>query len=346
MARIHTDKRSRDVDPAHVAKGVFRETFVRARSDEVDLALALLRIADTRGHVFEGKKSVHAWALELGCGPGQARRLLALGKALALAPQLAEKVRSGQVCAESAVCIGRLFGEKKLDLDAAAQAEWLERAESMDPAEFRDAVGKAIDDARQNAPTHPLTMFVTRETREGFQRTRLIMSKGLAKKLTEGEVLGHLVADWRCRNDPRVAPLPKRGRKRGTERNRHRPAREQAKVERRSGHVCEACGVAPAAVFAHVGQPYAKGGPQTAKTLAHVCPDCHFFLDRGVWVFRGWTAEGKLLLAFDPVRLEPTEDDGEASQVRERAPPYVVTPRVRSFAARRHPVPPGVTVRS
>ena len=53
------------------------------------------------------------------------RRLLALAKAIKLAPSLAEKVRSGAVSSESAVQIGRLSVEDAIDLDAAAKANWL-----------------------------------------------------------------------------------------------------------------------------------------------------------------------------------------------------------------------------
>jgi len=371
MARIRTDKRSRDVDPSEVAKQVFRERFARARSDEVDLALALLQIDEKKGHVFEGMKSVHAWALPEGCGPSQGRRLLALGRAIRLAPELAEKVRSGEVCSESAVQLGRLLGEAALDLDGAAKQEWLDKAASMPPDAFREAVGKAIDDARQQAVTRPITLFVTRDTYNGFQRVRAILSKGRSKLVTEGEAFGHLVADWRRRHDPRVAPLPKKGRRRSQRRTRHRTAREEARVARRSGHICEICGVARARVFMHL-HPWAKGGGQTAEELVHGCGDCHFFLDRGVWVFLGWTPEGRTRIAFNPDRLRPVEETDEphdaaasegapergpegphgdggaddaprdgASEVRERAPPYVVAPRpVRSFAARRHGAPP------
>lgn len=377
MVRIRTDKRTRDVDPSEVAKRVFRERFARVRSDEVDLALALLRIDEKKGHVFEGRKSVHEWALPLGCGPSQVRRLLALGRAIRLAPELADKVRSGAICSESAVQLGRLFGEAALDLDGEAKREWQEKAASMPPDRFREAVGKAIDDARQQAVTRPITLFVTRETFNGFQRVRSILSKGRSKLLTEGEAFGHLVADWRRKNDPRVAPLPKKGTRRSGKRTRHRTAREEAKVARRSGGICEVCRVARATQFMHL-FPWAKGGGQTAPELVHGCGDCHFFLDRGVWVFTGWTPEGRPRIAFNPDRLRPVEEadhpdhaaeragagagpeggDGAAggppgdgatdrppphgpSEVRERAPPYVVAPRpLRSFAARRHGAPP------
>ena len=370
MARIHTDKRSRDVDPAPEAKRVFRAVFARARSDEVDLALALLEIADKRGHVFEERRSIQAWALPEGCGPAHTRRLLALARALKLAPSLAGKVRSGAVCSESAVQVGRLFDEPALDLDGAAKADWLERAESTHPDDFRTVVGKAIDDARQNAATLSFRVFVTRETIDGFQRVRRILSKGRRKLLTEGETLGHVVADWRRRFDPRVAPLPKRGRKRGkpgARRSRHRTAHEEARVTRRSGGLCECCRQARATQFMHI-RPFEDGHGQTAEELAHGCFDCHFFHDRGVYVFAGWSADGRPTWTCNPDRLKPAEeadhpdnaaerggpgaagsdtdadrdpDPHGASEVRERAPPYVVVPRpVRSFAARRHAAPP------
>jgi len=372
MARIRTDKRTRDVDPSEVAKQVFRERFARARSDEVDLALALLQIDEKSGHVFDGIASVRKWALPYGCGPAQAGRLLALGRAIRLAPQLAEKVRSGEICSESAVQIGRLFGEEALDLDGEAKQEWLEKAASMPPEAFREAVGKAIDDARQQAVTRPITLFVTRDTFNGFQRVRSILAKGRSKLPTEGEAFAHLVADWRRKNDPLVAPLPKKGKRRSKGRTRHRTAREEARVARRSGGVCEICKVARATTYMHI-HPWVKGGGQTAEELVHGCGDCHFFLDRGVWVFLGWTAEGRARTAFNPDRLRPVEEADEpddaaapggaaegatdgppgdqggaddaprdgASDVRERAPPYVVAPRpVRSFAARRHLAPP------
>jgi len=318
MAKTGTDRRMRDMDRCPAAKRAARGAVSVLARAEVRAALALTRIQKKRAHVWDEKTCVQEWAVASGYGPNQVRRLLGLGRAFRLARSLVGAVRRLEVCAESAVWIGKLFSEEKLDLDEVRKAEWLERARSMAPLAFKEAAEKAIDDARQGRPTASMQIRVTYETARGFGRVRLILSKGRKKQATDGETLGHLVDYWRLRNDPRVAPLPKKGRKRGG-RGRTIPAYEEARVRAECGDLCDICRVARAREFIHVGVPHGKGGGQSREEITQGCYDCHFFVDRGIWVYDGRDPRtGRRLWTYNPDWDRPMRDKAAADEAERR----------------------------
>ena len=323
--KVTAHRRVREVRPAPGAEKAAREALREIARAEVKAARALATIERSRSHVRSGCASVQAWAAEAGYGPVHTNRLLALGRTLFRAPELTAPVRAGQVPAESAVTVGRVLLEPTLKLDAEQRAAWIEKARTVPPRELRKEADKAVEEARRGAPTFHLRLLVTREARDGFRRARILMSRGKLRWVTEGEAFGRLVEDWRSRNDPCVRPLPaRRAAPTGGRRSRYISRRVFAQVERRSGGLCEVCGVRRATEKIHIKTPHALGGSREADNLADGCPECHVMVDAGVFVFAHFDAQGHPKWRFDPVPVGGAAPVGgeRPTCVRERSPPY------------------------
>ena len=319
--RVQADERSRDVSPAPAAERAAREAFREIARAEEKAARALATIERRHAHVRHGFASVHAWAAEVGYGPWQTNRLLALGRTLRAAPVLALKVRTGKVTAEAAVSIGRVLREPALELNAAQRQGWLAKAETTSPRALREEAEKAIEEARQGRPTCALRLRVTVAARDGFRRARLLMSKGRRRTISEGETFGRLVTEWLVSHDPRLRPLPRRrsGPTAGR-RSRYIPRHVRALVERRSGGTCEICGVRRATEKIHFQTPHAQGGGREVEDLADSCRDCHVLLDAKAYEFAGFDADGHPQWTFHPDAVGSAEG---TTRVRERLPiPY------------------------
>ena len=350
--RVRVDQRSRDVLAAPEAERAAREACREIARAEVRAARALATIERGRSYVRLGFGSIHSWAAHVGFGPQQARRLLALGRALAAAPELGSKVRSGEVASESAVSVGKVLLEPALKLEPAEKQAWVERASALKPRALRDVAEKAVEEARQGEPTLPLRLVVTKQAKDGFFRARLLMSKGKPRWITEGETFGGLVDYWLARHDPRRKPLPARrcGPTQGR-RRRYVPRRVAAIVERRSGGICEVCHVKRATQKIHLETPHAKGGGAELNNLADACGDCHVLVDAGVFRLSRFDRNGRPQWNYHPdVLYGPLQGrHGPPTRVRERPPCYYYLSgapagfalhRARSGAVRRQRAPP------
>jgi hypothetical protein len=336
--KVEVDKRRRVVRPAPAEEQAAREAFVAIAKAEVAAAKALAAIESFRSYICSGKASVQEWAGAIGFGPQQLRRLLALGRALRLAPELEERVRSGSVAAENAVVVGRVLGEPALDLSRSEREDWVRRAGSVAPKVLRDEAERAVECARQGAPTLPMRFRVTKKTRDGFRRARILMSRGRKRAFSDGEAFGGLVDSWLRAHDPRERMLPVRRRESAPQREgvRYIPRRVRAIVERRSGGLCEVCRERRAREKIHFRVPHAMGGSREADNIADACRDCHVLVDAGVFRFTHVDENGRLRWRFDRERLESFRSKRwfEDGRVRERAPPYSMGPSAIAASGR------------
>jgi len=309
--RVRTDRRSREVEPAPEAEVAARRGFLRLARASVETALALAEVERKRSYVRSGYASAHAFARAQGLGPREANRLFSLGRALQAAPELVKPVRSGRVPVESALAVGRVLRERTLSLTPAARASWVAKAFGVAPRELRRQAEKAVEDARQGAPTLALTFQVTTQGRDAFQRSRRLMSRGQPRTLPEGEVLRRLSLSWLARHDPERRPLParRRGPTAGS-RCRYVPRAVVAQLRRRSQGLCEICRVRRAQEMIHLHTRHADGGGRELEDLGEACWDCHVLADAGVFRFSHLDAEGR-----------PHWTDGEGREVREPPPP-------------------------
>jgi hypothetical protein len=304
---------------------------------EHQAAKALATIERKRAHVISGYASAQAWAEANGFGDQQARRLLALGHTLEAAPELERKMRSGKLSSDSVLAVGRVLLEPAIELTEDERRFWLEKACALHPRQLREEANRAVEEARQRETTYPMRFHVTRTTKEGFQRSRLLMSEGQPRLISEGQAFGRLVEDWLDHHDPRRKPVPKRRRgPTGGTRSRYRPKQVDALVAQRSGGMCEICGVRRAVEKAHIRQPHAEGGGREVDDLADVCRECHVMLDAKVFRFSHFDEQGRPRFTFHPGPLQGASE--QPSEVRERAPP--------SYAARGARRPAGVLLGS
>lgn len=316
---VETDQRRCEIQAAPEAERILRSQARRFAALEADLACALAEVEKRRSYLLHGAPSVQAWAESRGYGPRQVRQLLELGRALLASPKLEEKVRAGKVVAESAAQVGRVLSDEAVQAAGVDETEWLRRAESMPPRMLQDAAVAAIEEARQEESTIPIRLRVTRSARSGFQRARLLLSRGRQKAVTEGETFGVLVEGYLERHDPKRRPLPARRASRALDggaarRNSRRiPARVVAEVERRSGGRCEICRGRRAVEKMHLQVPHARGGMRELDNLADACHQCHLLADAGYYRFARFNAAGQPEWSAHPERI---------STVRERAPPF------------------------
>jgi hypothetical protein len=323
--KVHADKRSREVLPAPAEERVAQEAVGTIGGAELRAAKALATIERKRAYVVSGYTSTQAWAEAHGYGDQQARRLLVVGRVLEAAPELERQMRWGAVPADNIVAVGKVLLEPALKLTVAERRAWLKKACTLPPRQLREEANRAVEEARQGEATYPMRFHVTQATKDGFVRTRLLMSKGQPRLISEGQTFGRLVEDWLDSSDPLRKPLPKRrsGPTRGT-RSRYRPKQVDAIVERRSGGTCEICGVRRAVEKIHILEPHAKGGSREADNLADGCRECHLMVDARVFRFSHFDEQGRPQWTFHPEPLQ------RPPEVRERAPPR--------YGARRAPV--------
>jgi len=314
--RVTADKRSREVGSVPAAQRDALDGLRTIAKGEHQAAVALATIEKERDYVRSGYTSAQAWAEANGFGDLQARRLLALGRALAEAKELEGKMRSAQVPSDSVLAVGRVLLEPALELKAAERGAWLDKACKLPPRELREEANRTVEEARQGEITYPMRFHVTRAAKDGFQRSRLLMSKGQTCLISEGQTFGRLVHDWLDRHDPRRTPLPqrRRGPTDGTP-SRYRPRQVDALVERRSGGTCEVCGVRRAVEKIHLRKSHAEGGSREVDNLADGCRECHVMVDAGVFRFSHFDEQERPQWAFHPGSLLPP------TEVRERAPP-------------------------
>jgi hypothetical protein len=283
---------------------------------EHQAAVALATIEKERDYINSGYTSAQAWAEANGFGDQQARRLLALGRALAEAKELERKMRSAKIPSDSVLAVGKVLLEPALELKPAERGTWLAKACTLPPRELREEANRTVEEARQGEATYPMRFHVTRAAKDGFRRSRLLMSKGQTCLISEGQTFGRLVHDWLDRHDPRRKPLPKRrrGPTDGT-RSRYRPRQVDALVDRRSGGTCEVCRVRRAVEKIHIRKPHAEGGSREVDNLADSCRECHVMVDSHVFAFSHFDEQGRPHWTFQPGSLQPP------TEVRERAPP-------------------------
>jgi hypothetical protein len=317
---LTVDKRSRNVNASPKAEKAAIEAGAILGPNEIKAALALATIQKNRSYLLSEFVSVEAWAKAHNYEEQQIRRLLALGRVLLSNPDLRKRVCRRRVTRENAVTVGRALRE--LELTGEERRDWCDKAEKLSLKTLRDAVDRAIENAKQGKPTFPMRLRVTKDAKEGFHRAQQLMSKGKPRRITEGQTFSRLVEYWRDRNDPHCMNRPKRrrGPTKGT-RDRYTPREVIFLVERRSKGWCEICGVRPAEHKIHLKTPHAKGGGREVENLGDSCLDCHFFVDLGVIVFEGFDEQDRLRWRIDPDKLHQSPG-ADPPQVREPQPGY------------------------
>ena len=316
MKRVaQTDQRRCEIESAVEAERILRSKLGEFTLLEADLARALAEVEKKRSYLLHGFHSARQWAEAQGYGPRQVGQLLALGRSLLASPRLEEKVRAGKVCPESAAQVGRVLRDEALQKAGVDESEWLDRAESLPPRQFKDAAIAAIEEARGNEITVPMHLRVTHSTQAGIQKVRWLISRGRRVLATEGEAVGASVRCFLKHHDPEQKPLPaRRSGKVASARSRHISRRVVVQLERRSGGKCEICGERRATEKMHLKVPHAHGGSREVDNLAHACHQCHTLADSGYCEFRGFDAQGRPVWDVHPERLD---------EVRERSPPYL-----------------------
>jgi hypothetical protein len=307
------------------------------------LAPAVLRIHEKASFVYHGCSSIQQYALRfLNLDGKRAWQAVQVGRALRAYEGLGDQIRRGEISLRSAEALGKLLGVPGA-LPESEREAWRTRAARTSPEDFAKEVLRKVEATRQGAPVVPVTVAVTLDTKEKFDRARTIASERADRVLTEGETFSLVLDHYLDAFDPERHPRGKRRLGPTSERplDRYVPVEVQRAVRARAGNQCEVgCGHRMFLGLAHF-VPHASGtSGREVHDLFLPCGACHRLYDCGLISFFGWengkpvfvTVDGEILgppgmakasepRGYPPLEEAPGGSDDPAGQVAERPPP-------------------------
>jgi len=347
MIEIRADRRKIDASGAPDAERRAEALAAKYFDVRLELAKALHEIDVAGAFHLSGCSSIVQYAAGLGVPASEARRLVDLGRALRAGEGagVERRVRDGALSVENASTLGKLLARP----ECVRQGEdWVRRAESALPVEFRCEVNRRIEEAAQgDVPVVPLFLHVTESAREDFHRVRALASREARCPLTEGQTFTLLVRQFLDARDPvRRGSRARRARPTcETPGERYIPAQVRKAVLDRSGDRCEVpgCSFDTFLEYAHV-EAHADGGDREPENLLRLCHVHHVHFDADRIRFGGWRegrpvfrdADGEEFREADvPIEARVEAEGGSScdlaageaaeravrSQVSERPPP-------------------------
>jgi hypothetical protein len=290
-ARSHTP-RTAALDESAVAIPGCRERLGRLRRVALQARLEAARFLaeiESKGAYWK-EDCVLTFELAVRCGyeRREARFLVALGRALAASPALAEQVERERILPDAAVEASRVLREPELQREG---DDWLAWAECEEIAEFRRRVRRRIEEVRGREPTVPVDLVVAASVREDFHRACAVASEKAGRPLTEGQAFGTVVRHYLATCDPlRIRGRSRRCGPQDDNASRRVPPAVDRAVRRRAKGRCQVpgCGRTRGLQRAHV-LPHACGGGREEGNLLLLCWRHHWLLDQGRLRFVGTT---------------------------------------------------------
>jgi hypothetical protein len=277
-------------------EAIAREAFER----RVALARRVYEIDRDASFVYESCASMEEFLVRTGMPRFEARLLVDLGNALAAAPELEEKMRSGAIGVESAAMLWRVLRQPHL---VRPGENWIEKAAALqrrpDPVgALRREIRRREEEHAQKKSTVNLSLDVTEESLDMFGRARTIASRRAGTTLTYGQTFAVITTDYVRRHDPLLVRPGKRrmgpvgSNPHGSAGSRTIPAEVQRAVRARAGDKCEipGCENRIHLEFAHI-HPHRDGGGREADDLFLLCGTHHVLFDLGLIHFRGTVAQ-------------------------------------------------------
>jgi len=263
------------------AKARFLEGLATMRRGALEAAKAILEVDRDAHFLYEGCASIGEFGERHGASAGEARRLVSMGRALDVCPDLESRVKDGRVALEGAALLGRVLGDPTLMRPG---DDWLRWAETESARDLRRRVDRRVEDARLSpTPSVGLTVFVSPKGLDDFGRARAIASRKAERTLTEGEAFETVVGHYLDSFDPdRRGTASRRLPHTSTVPGRYVPADVQRVLRARDGDRC-ALPFCDHAIFlenAHV-VAHAKEGDREADNLLRLCAKHHRMLDEG-----------------------------------------------------------------
>jgi hypothetical protein len=349
-------RRAEAAERAHVqhmpeAQGKVRAHLSEDRRRRMELARYVATVEERLSFVADACTSIYEWLLRCGVSSREAVEIRDLGRALRVSPEVAVRVENGSMTIEAAGCVGRALSNPALQRPG---DDWLAlgtaSAQNRDPIKtIRRLLRKREEEAAQKKITVPITLEVTDEVRDVFERARILASRKANQTLTPGQTLGVVSTFYVQHNDPlevkpgtrRMGPVDVNPD--GASGSRTIPAEVMRLVRQRAGDRCEVPGC-PNKIHLELCHltPHAEGGGREAWLLFLFCTGHHWMYDNGLIFFRGTiSADGTriegvfldahgVVLGATPQTEAPARDarPEQGAQIVQSGPQTAETPQV------------------
>jgi len=268
----------------------------------------LARIEDSAHFAYRGCSNLGQFGELKGYSARETRNLAAAVRAIALRPEMEERILEGALSIDAAAALGKIFEDPSLIKDG---EDWVAWAQNWSARKLQREIRKRMKQSERGEPVSVLEAVMTASGREDFERSRTIASKKRGKPLTEGEAVEVLADHYLDSFDP-LRQTPGTRRKGSTEfeeavngrgapgaggaasevlDGRYVPAEVQRWVKGRQGGCCPVPGcdngiwMEMAHLIAH-----RDGGCREIWNLIYLCLFHHDLYDRGLLKIEG-TAE-------------------------------------------------------
>jgi len=309
----------------------------------------LARIDEAAHFAYRGCANLGQFGELKGYSAREARNLAAAVRAIALRPEMEERILAGALSIDAAAALGKILEDPALIKDG---EDWIAWAESWSARKLHREIRKRMKQSERGEPVSVLEAVMTASGREHFERSRTIASKKEGKPLTEGEAVEVLADHYLDSFDP-LRQTPGTRRKGSTEFHeavnghggkggaggaegaggagsevfdgRYVPAEVQRWVKGRQGGCCPVPGcdngiwMEMAHLIAH-----RDGGCREIWNLIYLCLFHHDLYDRGLLKIEG-TAENPVFRDADGNVLGETgrEVGRDAAEPRRNGPASV-----------------------
>lgn len=314
------DRRRKRLEDATRREDV-RESIQRLRPDlrqvQIDLAEHFLVIDESGHYLFEGGSSVRQFGESLGFSAAESQAFVDAARAMRIKPEVRRRVLSGRISFEAAAALFRILRDEKLIRPG---EDWLLKAEGLGVRELRRRIKERIIEVRRSGTPARLTVVLSSEALDKFQRAKDVASRIARRDLDEGQTIevlsDHYLSSFdEDRKQPRKRRMPDTRSHPG----RGIPASVRRKVRERARSGSRVCCQYPNCrnhrylEYCHI-KPHSKGGSREADNLLLLCPTHHALLDARWIRVKGTAAE--------PVfYLKEVGRDGKTRWRRVRAPP-------------------------
>jgi hypothetical protein len=235
--------------------------------------------------IHESCSSIRQFGEKYGFSEREAEVLAGVGKALALAPEMEEKLLAGRITLDAAAAVATILGGPDLLKDG---DDWLAEAEVLTLPALQRKVRERIVEIREREPASTVTATMPASGREKFERARVIASRKKRKALSEGETVVVLADHYldsfdEMRKRLRARRMADTNGGPGGPGSRAVPATEKRKVRMR-GEECQFPGCSHR-IFVDLAhrRPHAAGGSRESDNLLALCRTHPALFDAG-WI--------------------------------------------------------------
>jgi len=138
----------------------------------------LARIDEAAHYAYRGCSNLGQFGELKGYSAREARNLAAAVRAIALRPEMEERILAGALSIDAAAALGRVLEDPSLVKDG---EDWIGWAESWSARKLHREIRKRMKQSERGEPVSVLEVVMTASGREDFERSRTIASKKRGK---------------------------------------------------------------------------------------------------------------------------------------------------------------------